>query len=111
MSITSPLPLVFLVSSLAVTIGTFVLLRKAGGWPVVLLVIGSTCYSCWTALVATLDYPSAYYSGHPASEIAAAISAAGADGPILSHIMTALRTVGFCFSLGFICYAIKLRRT
>jgi len=111
MNIAFALPFVFACSSLTVTIGTFVLFRKAGGWPSVLLVIGSTAYSCWTSLLAILDYASAYRSDHPASHIASAIAEAGADGTLLSHIMTAFRVIGFCFPVGFICYAFKLRRT
>jgi hypothetical protein len=111
MSITFALPFIFACSSLTVTIGTLVLLRKVGGWSVILLVIGSAAYSSWTILLATLDYASAYRSSHPAAQIASAISEAGADGTLLSHIMTALRVIGFCFPVGFICYAFKARRT
>ena len=111
MSLAPALPFIFACSSLTVTVGTLVLLRKVGGWPVILLVVGSAAYSCWTLLLATLDYASAYRSAYPASQIASAITDAGADGTLLSHIMTALRVIGFCFPVGFICYALKLRRT
>jgi hypothetical protein len=111
MSMTFALPFVFACSSLTVTIGTFVLFRKVGGWPAILLAIGSTAYSCWTTLLAISDYASTYRSDHPALHIASAIAEAGADGTLLSHIMIALRVIGFCFPVGFICYAFKVHRT